>query len=240
MSLPYFRMYPTDYEADTAHLTLLEDGVYSRLLRLCWLTPGCSLPDDEAWILRRLRARTNDEIEATRTVLGEFFRRNRGRLHCPRLSREYADAKARHDRARRNGEKGGRPAKALKDKEASESHSLTNQNQNHTVEASASTSRPRKRGTRLPESWVLPREWGEWALSEGWPESVIRDQADRFKDHWIAAPGQRGVKVDWFATWRNWMRKSSAPKVVNGDGYERPSKSSERFNAFVAGARGTS
>ncbi|MCP5097247.1 MAG: YdaU family protein, partial [Chloroflexi bacterium] len=36
MSLPYFPMYPTDFEADTSHLTLEEDGAYNRLLRLMW------------------------------------------------------------------------------------------------------------------------------------------------------------------------------------------------------------
>jgi uncharacterized protein YdaU (DUF1376 family) len=53
MSLPYFPMYPSDFEAKTSHLTLLEDGAYNRLLRLCWMTPGCSIPADEAWIMRR-------------------------------------------------------------------------------------------------------------------------------------------------------------------------------------------
>lgn len=36
---------------------------------------------------------------------------------------------------------------------------------------------------------------------------------ERFRDYWKAQPGQRGVKADWFATWRNWCRneKASAP-----------------------------
>ena len=35
----------------------------------------------------------------------------------------------------------------------------------------------------------------------------IRAIAEQFKDHWIAQPGQRGVKADWLATWRNWVRR---------------------------------
>ena len=31
--------------------------------------------------------------------------------------------------------------------------------------------------------------------------------AAKFRDHWISQPGQRGVKVDWLATWRNWCRE---------------------------------
>lgn len=98
MSLPYFNLYPTVFEADTSHLTLAEDGAYNRLLRLCWMTPGCSLPDDEAWIMRRMRARTEEEQEAVRVVLGEFFTASGGRLSPP-APREQAD---------KNNEWGGR------------------------------------------------------------------------------------------------------------------------------------
>ena len=35
---------------------------------------------------------------------------------------------------------------------------------------------------------------------------------DQFKDYWIAQAGQKGVKLDWFATWRNWVRSTNAPK----------------------------
>lgn len=34
------------------------------------------------------------------------------------------------------------------------------------------------------------------------------DQWPRFYDYWLAQPGQKGVKLDWLATWRNWCRKS--------------------------------
>ena len=80
MSLPYFPLYPKDFEAKTSHLTLEEDGAYNRLLRLCWLTPGCSLPDDPAWIARRLRvdAATYDRLVAP--LISEFFKRTKGRV----------------------------------------------------------------------------------------------------------------------------------------------------------------
>ena len=71
----------------------------------------------------------------------------------------------------------------------------------------------KKRGSRLSDDWVLPRDWGEWALSQGWSEVAIRNEADLFRDYWISAPGQKGVKLDWFATWRNWLRNSKHPKI---------------------------
>jgi hypothetical protein len=36
-----------------------------------------------------------------------------------------------------------------------------------------------------------------------------------FVDYWIAQPGQRGVKVDWEATWRNWMRRKQGDRKVS-------------------------
>jgi uncharacterized protein YdaU (DUF1376 family) len=105
-------MYPTDFEAKTSHLTLAEDGAYNRLIRLCWMTPGCSLPDDEAWIMRRARAMTDDDKQAVRTILAEFFTSENGRLSNARIAREWAAANEAHSKRKDAGAKGGK-AKAL-------------------------------------------------------------------------------------------------------------------------------
>lgn len=70
-------------------------------------------------------------------------------------------------------------------------------------EANAS---PKTKGSRLADNWFLPVSFGEWAMTEGWAISAIHEQAERFKDYWLARAGPSGVKLDWFATWRNWMR----------------------------------
>ena len=88
MSLPYFPMYPTDFEAKTSHLSIAEDGAYNRLLRICWMTPGCSMPADEAWIMRRARAVSEADQEAVRAILSEFFTIEKGRYSNARLTRE--------------------------------------------------------------------------------------------------------------------------------------------------------
>jgi len=73
-----------------------------------------------------------------------------------------------------------------------------------------------KRGSRLSQDWVLTKSLGEWAQAER-PDLDVRLVADQFKDYWIAQAGQKGVKLDWAATWRNWVRntKSSKPNVVD-------------------------
>jgi len=68
-----------------------------------------------------------------------------------------------------------------------------------------------KKGTALPADWVLPKAWGDWALSEK-PElqaDDVRRMADTFRDHWVANSNRAiGKKADWLATWRNWVRNS--------------------------------
>lgn len=87
MSVPYYPMYPADFEADTSHLTLEEDGAYNRLLRLCWMTPGCSLPDDPAWIARRMRLTISEYERVVEPLISEFFRRKGGRISSPLLEK---------------------------------------------------------------------------------------------------------------------------------------------------------
>ena len=64
------------------------------------------------------------------------------------------------------------------------------------------------RGSCLPKNWYLPREWGVWAMERfGFSEDEVRYQADKFRDHWISTT-RNSTKKNWFATWRNWMRKA--------------------------------
>ena len=73
-----------------------------------------------------------------------------------------------------------------------------------------------KRGTRISQDWVLPDEWKDWAITQGANATL---EGEKFYDYWIAKPGQGGVKLDWAATWRNWIRNSTGrapPKSGNG------------------------
>lgn len=73
---------------------------------------------------------------------------------------------------------------------------------NH-VEASKPT------GTRLPGDWSPTADDVEFCRTERRdlnPQIV----ADRFRDYWTAQPGAKGRKLDWSATWRNWVRNERA------------------------------
>lgn len=68
----------------------------------------------------------------------------------------------------------------------------------------------------------------EWAQANA--PNVGRAQHEAFCDYWRAQPGQRGVKVDWPATWRNWMRREQE-KRANGAGPARASTTDQRVQA---------
>lgn len=63
-----------------------------------------------------------------------------------------------------------------------------------------------RKATRLPEDWDPGDEGGEFARSLGLDARLT---FPRFRDYWLGAPGQKGVKVDWPATWRNWCRREA-------------------------------
>jgi hypothetical protein len=66
-----------------------------------------------------------------------------------------------------------------------------------------------RRATRLPADWALPSDWRQWAEGER-PDLDIDRTADTFRDYWISIGGKEGARLDWAATWRNWVRKERA------------------------------
>ena len=66
------------------------------------------------------------------------------------------------------------------------------------------------RGSRLPKDWVLKKAWGAEALAlqPTWSPEHCRFEADKFRDYWISISGKTGVRLDWLATWRNWVRNA--------------------------------
>lgn len=68
----YYSHHIGDYTTDTAHLSLIEDGAYRRLMDRYYTTEA-PLPAEEAALFRVVRARAPEEQEAVRVVLAEFF-----------------------------------------------------------------------------------------------------------------------------------------------------------------------
>lgn len=231
MSLPYFPMYPTDFEAKTSHLTLEEDGAYNRLLRLMWMTPGCSLPDDDAWIMRRMRCDFDTFERVVKPVIDEFLSREDGRVFSARLMQEHRLSNERHKKRVEAGKRGGRKTKPLKNKETGLSNAKAMPKQPEPepyVDTNVSTRGARKRASRLPENWILPDEFMAFAKSKGMSEGQAHAEATKMRDWSLSSP--KGAKLDWLATWRSWINRKIEE---NGNGSKSDNTARHR-SAFAA------
>lgn len=92
----YYEHHLGDYAKDTAHLTMLEDGAYRRLLDRYYGTE-MGIPADQAH--RVARARTRDEKAAVDAVLEEFFTLDDGIWKNSRAEEEIAKFAAKKPKA---------------------------------------------------------------------------------------------------------------------------------------------
>lgn len=67
---------------------------------------------------------------------------------------------------------------------------------------------PRTRGSRVDATWT-PSAESVAKMKAECPGVDLDRELPAFIDYWIAQPGAKGVKLDWDATWRNWMRRKA-------------------------------
>lgn len=81
-------------------------------------------------------------------------------------------------------------------------------NREKNIERGANKSRqPAQKGKRLPVDFVVSEEMRTWATDKH-PQVDIDAETEAFVDYWRGVSGARGTKLDWVATWRNWIRRS--------------------------------
>jgi len=133
--------------------------------------------------------------------------------------RDIRDAEARRE-YQRDWDRDNRPNRH---KKSDLSESDRNRPQPTQAEAEADTEKSRaerSRGSRLPPDWKPTEEQVAWARKER-PDIDPLKAADTFRDHWVSVAGSRGVKLDWDATWRNWVRKELARSAAGSAGAQR-------------------
>lgn len=98
----YYPHHLGDYLRDTAHLSMLEDGAYRRLIDAYYLREGL-LPADEKQICRLVRATSRQEKHAIHVVLLEFFQKLDSGWRHKRCEEELAKIRAKSEKARESG-----------------------------------------------------------------------------------------------------------------------------------------
>lgn len=254
MSLPYFPMYPSDFEAKTSHLTLAEDGAYNRLLRITWMTSGCTIPDDDTWIMRRLRCSKAEFDAVVRIVMDEYFISKDGRLINEKLLKIYIATNAAHQKRVNAGAKGGK-AKALQsnDKPSSNAVAMAKQPEPEPEplkrDTKVSTKKPARR-CRIPEDAVISVSQIKAATEKrGHSMQEAEAQFSKFKNDALA---KGKMFVNWDRAFVTWLDSEYFRLILsnggqnNGTGTNNHTSNSgdeeaERTRRIVtAAARGTS
>jgi uncharacterized protein YdaU (DUF1376 family) len=150
--LNYYERHIGDYLKDTSHLSLLEHGIYGRLLDVYYTREG-AIPDAQA--ARLIGARSKEEREALSAVLAEFFTLTEGHWHQARCDIEveaYQAKQAEKPATKENAKERQRRTRERREKlfEALRSHGITMQYNATTRELEAELSRVTKRDTSQP------------------------------------------------------------------------------------------
>lgn len=210
---PFFQFYPSDWLAGTRGLTASETGVYITLVAMMYEAEG-PIPNDAKRLARlcgstpaALKKAIDGLIDAGKITEDERgFSNRRVEIEIEKRAEKRAAASASANVRWKKTEQKQQP------KNANASDTQCERNANQKPEPEKKKEEPngssKNRGSRLTAEWRLPKAWGEWAVAEGLSEVCARREADKFRDYWSGIPGSKGVKLDWLATWRNWVRKA--------------------------------
>jgi uncharacterized protein YdaU (DUF1376 family) len=203
----YYQFHIGDYKSHTHHLSHYEDLAYRRLLDFYFLHEQ---PIKHRDIARQIGMR--DHEEDVMTVLNEFFISTPEGFVNPRADKEIKQYKEFSAAGKRGAAKRwGTPP----DEEAiSPPNATPIATNNH--KPITNNQEKKTLGKRLASDSCLTKEWEDFCVEQR-PELNPTKTFDQFKDYWIAQAGQKGVKLDWFATWRNWVRSTNALKQNPAD-----------------------
>ncbi len=225
MKRPSFQFYPSDWLRDTALRSCSTGARGLWIDMICYMHEGTPyghlkvkdkviLPDN----LARMCGLTCQEVEGWLLELkssGVYEIDEDGSIYSRRMIR---DENLRMVRSA-GGKLGGNPNLKVN---LQDNHKVEKEVNQILTPSSASSSassssfssinkEKKQRGSRLPTDFVLHDEWMAFCQQER-SDLNVHKTFDAFKDYWIAKAGSGGVKLDWFATWRNWIRNQSAVK----------------------------
>jgi len=190
-----------DYLSHTNHLSNEEDLAYRRMIDIYYQSEQPF--NDRSTLARRIRT----SVEIVDVILNEFFvLEDDGCWHNKRVDEEIAKYHGKLDQASRAGKAS---AEARLNKRSTTVQPTKNQEpitKNHSIDVAKA---PKAQRLKLES---LPEEWDKFCKTER-PDLKPVEVWNQFKDYWAGIGGQKGSKLDWFATWRNWVRNQKVQAV---------------------------
>jgi hypothetical protein len=90
-----------------------------------------------------------------------------------------------------------------------------------------------RRATRLPEEWA-PADSGWQTAIDSLGRAQAETELQKFRNYWVAKAGAAATKLDWAATWRNWVitageRRQLARASPNGSSRQARQDADAKF-----------
>lgn len=212
------QLYVADYLGDTRHLTAEQHGAYLLLLMTMWRSGG-RLPNDPKK-LARIACCTGSRWGKIGDEVMAFFDVEGGEITNKRLVFELEKASEKSIKRAAAGSLGGKAnsLKYNKQPEAKAARSPMHSSEPETEEESPlppkGGKKARRAATSIPDGFpdMEALKVGRDLVLEAGVAVHVRTEADKFRDY---AAGRDWKKVDWLATWRNWLRSACerAPKL---------------------------
>ena len=232
----YYPFHVGDYAAHTAHLDLLEDLAYRRMLDLYYLRE-CALPHDPAEVARLIRMRGN--VAEVTAVLREFFTEFEGGWVNGRCEEEILRMKDKQTKAKASAEASvaARRAKAEGHRSTPAERTLNERSTDAELPTPTPTPTPtpntakavgasrRKPQTALPEDFA-PNDVGMNRAAE--KHLDVPTELEKFRNH-HAAKG--AVMADWQAAWRTWVG-NARPGTLSVHIANGPKRGSDEYAAL--------
>lgn len=164
----YYKHYMGDYQRDTGHLSLAQDGAYRRMMDHYYSTEQ-PLPADKDSLYRICGAMEKKEREAADFVAKAFFVTHNGQLHHQRIDEEIAKAQEKIANLKVNASEGGMKSGKARASKA-EANASPDAKANGTSKSEAKTNNTNTNNHTKPNglenlslpAWMSPELWGEW------------------------------------------------------------------------------
>ena len=222
----YYPHHIGDYRSDTAHLSLLEHGVYRQLLDTYYLSEQ-PIPEETEAVCRRLSARTAEEKKAVEYVLNEFFYCADG-WHQRKCDKVIAEYNKKADQARQAGKLGGRPKKTdtvIFDNQE-ESERKANQEPITKNHKPIIKKQSQKQATAKSQSYPLPENFCISDRVQRWADEKGHTQLPERLEQFIGYAKRNGkTYVDWDEALMGAIREDWA-KLSQGKNYGQGSQQS--------------
>ncbi len=253
MKINFFSLHIGDFLGGVLHMDAQEVGAYTMLVVAHYQIGEQGLPDDDKKLARIARCGLKQWLRIKPTVLEKFtltngFWCNSNVIDAIRqMQVKSADAKAKSlkrwegtDAAalpeQSHGNPSHKPEAISQEEERIKTTPTECEKKKEEAPPDGSAPAPAKlpRATRLEAfleregTELTARAWGDWAFETlAFTPDEISWNMKKMRDWAKSQSGGKGVKADWFATWRNWCRR-----------VHEENKRKEELNGLYANKRG--